>query len=128
MRENLTVVCVQQRRRTACASAQSDEPLCYSLSDKYGIDSFHIQNFRIQAGLVLQTGLSLTLSETSKTGFVTSRHNISTYQAPSSGQGNSEYQQIALLVPSADNHTNSLDLDHARQKVGPDLGPNCLTL
>ena len=88
-----------------------------------------MQNFRILAGLGSSTDwFESHFVGNSKTGFVTSRHNISTYQAPSSGQGNIEYQHIALLVPSADNHANSLDPDHARQKVGPDLGPNCLTL
>ena len=42
-------------------------------------------------------------------------------------------QQIApltlcLLVSSADSIANSLSLDQARQNVGPDLDPNCLTL
>ena len=37
-RENLsTVVCEQQRRRQACASAQTDQHLCYSLFGKYHI-------------------------------------------------------------------------------------------
>ena len=35
-RENLSsVVCKQQKRRPACASAQSDQHLCYSLIEKY---------------------------------------------------------------------------------------------
>ena len=38
MRENLSSgVCEQQRRRPACASAQSDQRLCYSLFEKYHI-------------------------------------------------------------------------------------------
>ena len=35
-RENLSSgVCEQHRRRPACASAQSDQRLCYSLNGKY---------------------------------------------------------------------------------------------
>ena len=33
-----------------------------------------------------------------------------------------------LLVSSADNLCKQLDPDQARQNVGPDLDPNCLTL
>ena len=32
------------------------------------------------------------------------------------------------LLSSADKFANSLDPDQARQNVGPDLDPNCLTL
>ena len=35
---------------------------------------------------------------------------------------------LCLLVSSADNLSNRLDTDQARQDVGPDLDPNCLTL
>ena len=35
---------------------------------------------------------------------------------------------LCVLVSSADNFANSLDPDQARQNVGPDLDPNCLTL
>ena len=39
-RENLfSGVCKQKRRRPACASAQSDQHLCYSLISKYHIQS-----------------------------------------------------------------------------------------
>ena len=34
MRNHEFVACEQQRRRPACASAQSDQRLCYSLSEK----------------------------------------------------------------------------------------------
>ena len=33
----------------------------------------------------------------------------------------------SLPAMSADNFANSLDPDQARQNVGPDLDPNCLT-
>ena len=35
---------------------------------------------------------------------------------------------LGQLLSSADNLCNSLDPDQARQKVRPDLDPNCLTL
>ena len=34
---------------------------------------------------------------------------------------------LYLLVSSADNLSNSLDLDQTQQNVRPDLDPNCLT-
>ena len=41
-RENLSsVLCEQQRHRPACASAQSDQRLCYSLIGKYHIYTCH---------------------------------------------------------------------------------------
>ena len=35
---------------------------------------------------------------------------------------------LYLLVLSVDTFANSLQSDQARQNVGPDLDPNCLTL
>ena len=39
-------ICKQQRRRSACASAQSDQHLCCSLPRKYNTSSFYIRNFK----------------------------------------------------------------------------------
>ena len=51
-RENLSsVVCEQQRRRPACAYAQSDQRLCYSLIGKYHILTCYQRNFNILASL-----------------------------------------------------------------------------
>ena len=45
-RENLSSwVCEQQRRRPACASAQTDQRLCYSLIGKYHILTCYKRNF-----------------------------------------------------------------------------------
>ena len=41
----------QQRRRSACASAQSDQCLCYSLPRQNDTSSLYIRNFKILAGL-----------------------------------------------------------------------------
>ena len=46
MRKPGNAICEQQRRRSACASAQSDQHLCCSLPRQYNTSSFYIQNFR----------------------------------------------------------------------------------
>ena len=51
-RENLSSgVCEQHRRRPACASAQSDQRLCYSLFWKYHITACYRINFNSLASL-----------------------------------------------------------------------------
>ena len=45
--ENVSyVICEQQRRRSACTSAQSDQRLCCSLPRYYNILNFYIWNFK----------------------------------------------------------------------------------
>ena len=45
--ENVSyVICEQQRRRSACASAQSDQRLCCSLLRYYNISRFYSRNFK----------------------------------------------------------------------------------
>ena len=45
--ENVSyVICEQQRRRSACASAQSDQRLCCSLPRECNVSSFFNQNFK----------------------------------------------------------------------------------
>ena len=39
-------ICEQQRCRSACASAQSDQHLCFSLPRYYNTSSFYIRNFK----------------------------------------------------------------------------------
>ena len=39
-------ICNQQRRRSACASAQSDQRLCCLLPGSYNTSSFYIRNFK----------------------------------------------------------------------------------
>ena len=46
MRKPVYAICEQQRRRSACPSAQSDQRLCCSLSRQYNISSFYILNFK----------------------------------------------------------------------------------
>ena len=43
--------CEQQRRKPACASAQSDQRLCYLLSGKYHIQTCYKQFFNFLASL-----------------------------------------------------------------------------
>ena len=45
MRKPVYAICDQQRCRSACAFAQSDQHLCCSLPKKYNISSFYICNF-----------------------------------------------------------------------------------
>ena len=48
--ENVSyVICEQQRRRSACASAQSDQHLCCSLLKAYDMYTCYIQSFKILA-------------------------------------------------------------------------------
>ena len=52
MRENLSsVVCKQQRGRPACASAQSDQRLCYSLFGKFHMWTCYRWNLNFLASL-----------------------------------------------------------------------------
>ena len=44
-------ICEQQRRRSACASVQSDQPLCCSLPRQNDTSSLYNRNFEILAGL-----------------------------------------------------------------------------
>ena len=46
MRKPVDVICEQQRRRLACASAQSDQHLSWSLTRWYNTSSFYIRNFK----------------------------------------------------------------------------------
>ena len=49
-------ICKQQKRRSACASPQSDQGLCYSLLRQYNTSSFYIQNFKPLASLCSWAG------------------------------------------------------------------------
>ena len=46
MRKPVYAICEQQRRRPACAFAQSDQRLCCSLPRQNNISSFYIRNFK----------------------------------------------------------------------------------
>ena len=50
------VICEQQRRRSACASAQSDQRLCCSLPTFYNTSSFYIRNFKPLSSFCGSTG------------------------------------------------------------------------
>ena len=43
------VICEQQRRRSACASAQTEQHLCCLLLRKYNISRFYSRNFKTLA-------------------------------------------------------------------------------
>ena len=60
-------ICEQQRCRSACASAQSDQRLCCSLLRRNDSSSLCIRNFKILAAE--QVSLSLAWSETPEDAF-----------------------------------------------------------
>ena len=59
MRKAVYVICEQQRRRSACASAQSDQRLCCSLPGYYNTSICYSRNFKLVSAAE-QTGLSHT--------------------------------------------------------------------
>ena len=64
----------QQRRRPACATAQPDQRLCYSLFGKYHTYTSYKQNFNFLASLCSGPGwFESHLVGKPKTGFVASR-------------------------------------------------------
>ena len=71
------IICEQQRRRSACASAQSDRRLCCSLprylDSIIPLVSISEISSRKLASVAEQRGLSLTWSKTPKTGFLVTR-------------------------------------------------------
>ena len=76
-RENLSLeVCEQHRRRPACASAQTDQRLCYSdlesIISKLATSKMSI--FQL-VSVAEETGLKFALWETPKTSFLATRHN-----------------------------------------------------
>ena len=73
IRKSAFAICEQQRRRSACVSAPSDQRLCYSLL-RQDTSSFYIQNSSLQlVSIAVQPGLSLTWSENPKTGVLVTR-------------------------------------------------------
>ena len=55
--ENVSyIICEQQRPRSACASAQSDQCLCFSLPRQNDTSSLYIRNFKILAGFCSWAG------------------------------------------------------------------------
>ena len=63
--ENVSyVICEQQRRRSACASAQSDQRLWCSLIGYYNISRFYIRNFKNLASFCGCAGRSETPEDT----------------------------------------------------------------
>ena len=70
MRKPVYVLCEQQRRRSACASAQFDQRLCCSLLRLYNISRSIAEMSRLQlASVAAQAGLCLARSETPEDTF-----------------------------------------------------------
>ena len=71
MRKPVHAICEQQRRRSACASAQSDQRLCCSLPRQYNNSSFYIRNFKPLPSFCGCAGwFESYLVKTPKTGFL----------------------------------------------------------
>ena len=51
MRKPVYAICEQQRRRSACASTQSDQHLCCLLPGQYNISICHSRSFKTLADL-----------------------------------------------------------------------------
>ena len=74
MRKPVYAICEQQRHRSACISAQSDQCLCCLLPDRIIPLLAISKNSRLWlASEAEQPGLSLSWSETPKTGFLVTR-------------------------------------------------------
>ena len=56
MRKPDFAVCEQQRHRSACASAQTDQHLCFSLSGNYNSSTCNMQKFKILVSLCSWAG------------------------------------------------------------------------
>ena len=67
MRKLVYVLCKQQRRRSACASAQSDQQLCCSLLRQYNTSTCYGWNFKTLASLCSLAGW---FESYPKTGFL----------------------------------------------------------
>ena len=52
MRKPVYAICEQHRRRSACASAQSDHLLCCTLPGQYNTSSSYSRNFKTLASLI----------------------------------------------------------------------------
>ena len=70
-RKPVYAICKQQRRRSACASVQSDQHLCSHCLDSiiYLVSIPNISSLYL-ASVTAQAGLSITWSQTPKTGFL----------------------------------------------------------
>ena len=74
MRKPVYAICEQQRRRSSCASAQSDQRLCsHCLDSRIPLVSISEISSLYIASVAAQAGLSLPWSETSNTGFFVTR-------------------------------------------------------
>ena len=74
MRKPVYAICEQQRRRSACASAQSDQRLCVRCLDSIiSVLSIYEISSLYPPSVAAQVGLRLTWSKTPKTCFLVTR-------------------------------------------------------
>ena len=74
MRKPALTICEQQRRRSDCASAQSDQRLCFRCLDSIVplVSISEISRLYL-ASVAEQAGMHLPRSQTPKTGFLATR-------------------------------------------------------
>ena len=73
MRKPVHTICEQQRRRSAFASAQSDQRLCFRCLNSISLLALAEISSLYLVSVAEQAGLSLTWLETPKTGFLVTR-------------------------------------------------------
>ena len=100
MRKLAFAICEQQRHRSACASAQSDQRLCCSLPGPSIIPVLSIVKISslYLASVAAQAGLCLTRSKTPKAGFLVTRLNYSIEVAPSAFWNLVQLEQAHLCM------------------------------
>ena len=74
MRKPVYAICEQQNRRSACASAQSNQHFCFHCLDSIIPKLAKSEISRLQlVSVAAQAGLSLAWSQTPKTGLLLTR-------------------------------------------------------
>ena len=99
MRKPVYAICEQQRRRSACASAQSIQCLCCSLPSKIPLVSIFEMSSLCLASASAHAGLCLTWSQTPKTGFLVTRLTWSEDRNLKQSFNYVKSDQIGKLVP-----------------------------
>ena len=102
MRKSVDDICEQQRRRSACASAQSDQRPCLRCLDSiiHVVSISEISSLYL-ASVTAQAGLSLPWSQIPKTGFLVTRLILVTldtfYQDPIGDFCLRQYQDLSIV-------------------------------
>ena len=106
--ENVSyAICEQQRRRSACAPAQSDQRLCCSLRRQNDTSSLYIRNFKILVGLCSWAGqfVSCLVGDSRRHIFSWRGSCHITYFLPKNKIWNNLCVPVSLLLVHADSKT-----------------------